>query len=73
VLLLEDRVKLAKRLEDRRLVREIEVAVLREKAFEHELVRCGSAQPDVRVPVADDLVIGSIVLGGKARIAERRQ
>ena len=47
--------------------------VLCEKAFEHQLVRGRAAQTDVRVLVADDLVVRAIVHSGKARVAERRE
>ena len=50
VLLLQDRVQLAEGLEDRRLGREVEVAVLGEQALEHELVRGAAAQADVACP-----------------------
>jgi len=43
VLLLEDRVQLAKGLEDRRLVGEVEIVVLGEEALENELVRGAAA------------------------------
>src|SRR5205823_12924861 len=73
VLFLEDWMQLAKRLEDRRLVREVEIAVLGEQALEHELVRGRSAQADIRVAIANDLVVRAIVFGGEPRVAERRQ
>ncbi len=62
--------QLAERLEDRRLVREIEVALLREEAREHELVRGRPAQADVGIAIADDLVVRAVVVGGEPRIAE---
>ena len=61
VLLLEDRMQLPERLEDPRLVREIEVALLGEQAFEDELVRRRSAEADVGVAVPDDLVVGPVM------------
>ena len=63
----------AKRLENSGPVAEIEIVVLREKAFEHELVRSRAAQADIRVLIADDLVVRAIVHGGEARVAERRE
>src|SRR5690349_8880143 len=73
MLLLQDRMQLAKRLEDRCLVRKIEIAMLGEQAFEYELVRRGSAETDVRVAVPDDLVVRPIVLRCELRVAECRQ
>ena len=57
--------QLAERLEDRRLVREVEVALLGEQALEDELVRRRSAQADVGVAVVDDLVVRAVVLRGQ--------
>src|SRR5207237_3857087 len=62
-----------KRLEDSGAMAEVEIVVLGEKAFEDELMRRRSAKTDVRVLVANDLVIGTIVNGGEPRVAERRQ
>ena len=63
--------QLAERLEDRELVGEVEVLVPAQQALEHELVRGGAAQADVRAAVVDDLVVRAVVLGGEPRVAER--
>jgi len=73
MLLLQDRVQLAKRLEDRGLVGEVEIAVLGEQALEHELVRGAAAKPDVVPLVMDDLFEASIVLRSETCVAERGQ
>ena len=73
MLFLQDRMQHPKRFEDTGARAEVEALVLREQTLEDELVRSGSAQADIGVLVADDLVVSAVVNGRKARFAERRQ
>src|SRR5438132_4362624 len=70
MLFLENRMQFAKSLEDRPLVRKIQVVVFRQQTFENELMRRTAAKPDVVSAKLDDLVRSAVVLSGQARIAE---
>ena len=63
--------QLAEGLEDRRLVGEVEVGVLREQALEDELVRGAAAQADVAAVVVEDL-LGRLVELRRTAACRRR-